>query len=46
MKEICKNCEHCRATYKSFYCDKDRKQKKVKLQGTCEDWREKRKWGL
>jgi len=43
MKEICKNCEHCRASYKSYYCDRNSKQKKVKLQGTCEDWREKRK---
>ena len=37
MKEICKNCEHCKPTYKGGRCEV--KNKKVKLQGTCEDWR-------
>lgn len=36
MKEICKNCEHCRPTYKGVHCEK--KGKKVKTQGTCEDF--------
>ena len=41
MKEICKNCESCGPTYKGGFCSK--KKKKVKLSGTCEDWREKKK---
>lgn len=39
MKEICKNCAHCKPTYKGGRCEV--KDKKVKLQGTCEDWRAK-----
>ena len=41
MKEICKNCENCKPTYKGYYCDNDKKKKKVKLQGTCDCFREK-----
>lgn len=41
MKEICKNCEHCKPTYKSYYCDQD-KSKKTRLQDTCEKWERKR----
>lgn len=40
MKEICKNCTHCKPTYKGGQCEI--KNKKVKLAGTCEDWRAKR----
>lgn len=43
MKEICKNCEHSKPTYKGHYCDNDTKKKRVKLQGTCEYFREKRR---
>lgn len=43
MKEICKNCGNCRPTYKGGYCEKD--GKRVKLSGTCEEWREKRSHG-
>ena len=43
MKEICKNCEHSKPTYKGHYCDNDAKKKRVKLQGTCEYFREKRR---
>lgn len=39
MKEICKNCAHCGDTYKGGYCEV--KKKKIKLQGTCEEFREK-----
>lgn len=38
MKEICKNCIHCKPTYKSYYCDKSTRKKKVKLQETCMEW--------
>lgn len=41
MKEIYKNCEHCKPTYKSYYCDRD-KAKKTRLQDTCEKWERKR----
>ena len=40
-KEICKNCEHRKPTYKSYYCDCD-KAKKTRLQDTCEKWERKR----
>lgn len=40
MKEICKNCSKCSPTYKGFYCQQ--KQKKVKGQGTCEEFCPKR----
>ena len=33
-KEICKNCEYARPTYKGIACEL--KKKKVKMQGTCE----------
>lgn len=36
MKEICKNCSHCKPTYKGGYCEKT--SKKVKLSGSCEDF--------
>lgn len=36
MKEICKNCEHCKPTYKGSRCDI--KDKKVRQQDTCESW--------
>lgn len=38
-KEICKNCGHCKPTYKGQYCDL--KQKKVKRDSTCDKWRAK-----
>jgi hypothetical protein len=41
MKEICKNCEHCKPTYKSYYCGRD-KAKKTRLQDTCEKWERKK----
>ena len=41
MKEICRNCEHCKPTYKAYYCDVSPKKKKVKLQGSCAEWTEK-----
>lgn len=40
MREICKNCCYCKPTYKGGRCEI--KHKKIKLQGTCEDWRPKR----
>lgn len=40
MKEICKNCLHCKPTYKGGACEW--KEKKVKLSGTCEEWRPKK----
>ena len=40
MKEICKNCLHCKPTYKGGACEW--KGKKVKLSGTCEEWRPKK----
>ena len=39
MKGICKNCEHCKPTYKGGHCEI--KGKKVKLAGKCEDFRTK-----
>ena len=39
MKEICKNCTHCKQTYKGGRCEI--KDKKIRLSGTCEDWRPK-----
>ena len=36
MKEICKNCDHCKPTYKGGRCEI--KGKKVKMQGSCDDW--------
>lgn len=36
MKEVCKNCGHCKPTYKGGTCEV--KGKKVKLSGTCERW--------
>ena len=39
MKEICKNCTHCKPTYKGSICELNRK--KTKQQGTCENWRAK-----
>lgn len=40
MKEICKNCIHCRQTYKGQTCEV--KHKKVRQQDTCDDWYPKR----
>jgi hypothetical protein len=40
MKEICKNCVHCKPTYKGQLCELT--GKKVKRDSTCENWREKR----
>ena len=40
MKGICKNCAECKPTYKGGHCE--RKGKKVKLSGSCEEWRQKR----
>jgi AcrR family transcriptional regulator len=40
MKQTCKDCEHCKPTYKGGMCEL--KRKKVKLSGTCEDWRKKK----
>lgn len=34
MKEICKNCEYAKPTYKGAVCEL--KKKKVKMQGNCE----------
>ncbi len=39
MKETCKNCLHCKPTYKGGICEV--KKKRVKLSGTCEDFRPK-----
>lgn len=36
MKETCKNCGGCKPTYKGVSCDI--KGKKVKIQGTCEQF--------
>ncbi len=41
MKEICKNCENCKPSYKKYTCDVTKKR--TKLTDTCDDWREKRK---
>lgn len=40
MKEVCKTCTHCKPTYKGGYCEQS--GKKVKLAGTCQEWRAKR----
>lgn len=40
MKEICKNCVHCKPTYKGGTCELQ-KNKRVKMSGTCESWRAK-----
>lgn len=40
MKEICKNCVHCKPTYKGGSCEK--KGKKVRLSGTCDNWETKK----
>ena len=37
---ICKNCGNCGPTYKGGYCRQ--KDKKVKMSGTCEEWRAKK----
>lgn len=37
MKEICKNCVHCKPSYKHGICEIT--QKKTKQTGTCENWR-------
>lgn len=39
MKEICKNCAHCKPSYKGGVCEIS--EKKVKLSATCESWRAK-----
>lgn len=36
MKEICKNCEHYKPTYKGGRCEV--KEKKVKQKDTCDRW--------
>ncbi len=38
-KEICKNCQSGRPSYKGMWCVK--KGRKVKTQGTCEAWEKK-----
>ena len=44
MKEICKNCIHCKPTYKGGCCEKT--GKKVNMsKGTCDEWRGKEKYG-
>lgn len=40
MKEICKNCEHCKPTYKGSLCEIT--GKKTKQQSTCEKWNNKK----
>ncbi len=35
-KEICKNCMHCKPTYKGGACELTKK--KVKLSGSCENY--------
>ena len=40
MKEICKNCEHAKPTYKGQICELT--QKKTKQGSTCENWRKKK----
>ena len=40
MKEICKNCTHCKPTYKGGLCEKTGKKTKLTKEG-CEDWRPK-----
>lgn len=39
MKEICKNCTHCKPSYKRDVCEIT--GKKTKQTGTCENWRAK-----
>jgi hypothetical protein len=39
MKEVCKNCEHAKPTYKGNQCELTRKR--VKTTHTCENFREK-----
>lgn len=41
MKEICKNCAHCKPTYKGGACEL--KGKKTKLTETCVEWRAKKR---
>jgi hypothetical protein len=42
MKQTCSNCANSRPTYKGRYCVEGKKQRMVKLSGTCEKWRPKR----
>ena len=39
MKETCKNCAHCKPSYKSGVCEIT--GKKTKQSATCESWRAK-----
>ena len=40
-KEICKNCENCKPTYKGGMCEITKKKVNMS-KGTCEKWREKK----
>lgn len=42
MKEICRNCQHCKPTYKGGRCEITGK-KVVMIKGTCDRWTEKKK---
>lgn len=41
MKEICKNCLHCKPSYKHSVCE-DKNGARVRLTETCENWRPKK----
>lgn len=40
MKKTCKNCDHCKPTYKGGYCDQTGKKVRQQDEG-CKKWREK-----
>lgn len=40
MREICKNCEHAKPTYKGIVYEMT--GKRVKTTSSCDDWRDKR----
>ena len=49
MKEICKNCDYCHPSYKSYVCafqsriGVGKTMKKTSANGTCQNWKEKEK---
>lgn len=40
MKRICKNCNHCKPTYKGGLCEVTDKKTKLNKEG-CEEWKPK-----
>ena len=47
MRQICKNCDYCHPSYKSYVCAFHKRigvgdVKKVSANGTCQHWKEKK----